>query len=99
LFLAAAGSERGSGDREITFRFAASCNATGLSVVRRRHHWHDKKSWGYLWVCYADAENPSSKARKDDRIRSWLLLRLNMSQAGLRDARNLGIASLRPTGQ
>ena len=58
LFLGATGSRRGTGpddDWEITFRFAASPNVTGLSVGPITGI--NKKGWEYLWVRYADAED------------------------------------------
>jgi hypothetical protein len=55
LFLGASGSKRSSEDWEITFRFAASPNVTGLSVGDITGI--DKKGWEYLWVRYADAED------------------------------------------
>jgi len=53
LFLGASGSQRGEDDWEITFRFSASPNATGLSIGDIGSV--DKKGWEYLWVRYADA--------------------------------------------
>jgi hypothetical protein len=55
LFLGASGSKRGKDDWEITFRFAASLNITGLGVGDIVGI--DKKGWEYLWVRYADAED------------------------------------------
>lgn len=55
LFLGASGSKRGGPDGEdyeITFRFAVSPNATGLSVGDITGI--DKKGWEYLWVRYQD---------------------------------------------
>lgn len=63
LFLGATGSKRGDGpddDWEITFRFAASPNETGLSVGSITGI--SKKGWEYLWVRYADAEDTGSGA-------------------------------------
>ncbi|MFN9131136.1 MAG: hypothetical protein ACK5XO_00450, partial [Phycisphaerales bacterium] len=63
LFLGATGSKRGDGpddDWEITFRFAASPNETGLSVGTITGI--NKKGWEYLWVRYADAEDTGSGA-------------------------------------
>ena len=55
LFLGASGSQRGSDDWEITYRFAASPNVTGLAVGPITGI--VKKGWEYLWVRYADAED------------------------------------------
>jgi hypothetical protein len=55
LFLGAAGSKRGTDDWEITYRFAASPNVTGLAVGPITGI--AKKGWEYLWVRYADAED------------------------------------------
>ena len=55
LFLGASGSQRGQDDWEITYRFAASPNVTGLQVGDITGI--DKKGWEYLWVRYADAED------------------------------------------
>ena len=59
LFLGASGSMRGGGDWEITFRFAASPNVTGLSIGPI--FGIDKKGWEYLWVRYADVEDEDAK--------------------------------------
>lgn len=55
LFLGASGSQRGADDWEITYRFAASPNVTGLAVGPITGI--GKKGWEYLWVRYADAED------------------------------------------
>ncbi len=55
LFMGASGSQRGQEDWEITFSFAASPNATGLTMGDITGI--DKKGWEYLWVRYQDAED------------------------------------------
>ena len=60
LFLGASGSKRGSDDWEITFRFAASPNKTGLTVGDIVGI--NKAGWEYMWVRYADAEDAVAKA-------------------------------------
>lgn len=63
LFLGASGSRRGTGpddDWEITFRFAGSANATGLSVGSITGI--DKKGWEYLWVRYQDEVDETAQA-------------------------------------
>jgi len=59
LFLGASGAKRGEDDWEITFRFAASPNVTGLTVGDIVGI--DKKGWEYLWVRYADEEDAAAK--------------------------------------
>ena len=59
LFLGASGSKRGSGDWEITYRFAASPNVTGLAIGDITGI--AKKGWEYLWVRYQDAETDDGK--------------------------------------
>lgn len=56
----ASGSKRGEDDWEITFRFAASPNKTGLTVGDIVGI--NKKGWEYMWVRYADAEDAAAKA-------------------------------------
>ena len=58
LFLGASGSKRGSGNWEITFRFAASPNKTGITIGTIVNV--EKKGWEYLWVEYAPAEDGAS---------------------------------------
>jgi len=60
LFLGAAGSKRGADDWEITFRFAASPNRTGITVGTITGI--SKKGWEYMWVRYADAEDVAARA-------------------------------------
>ena len=60
LFLGASGSQRGDDSWEITFRFAASPNVTGLTIGGITGI--DKKGWEYLWVRYGDAEDTAAKA-------------------------------------
>jgi hypothetical protein len=52
LFLGAAGSMRAGGDWEITYRFAASPNLTGITIGDITGI--AKKGWEYLWVQYLD---------------------------------------------
>ncbi|MBL8747065.1 MAG: hypothetical protein JNK58_12015, partial [Phycisphaerae bacterium] len=63
LFLGASGSKReasGGEDWEITFRFAASPNRTGIVVGPITGI--SKKGWEYLWVRYEDAEDAAAQA-------------------------------------
>lgn len=64
LFLGASGSKRvapgGTQDWEVTFRFAASPNATGLKVGDITGI--SKKGWEYLWARYADRTDDDAKA-------------------------------------
>jgi len=60
LFLGASGSKRGEEDWEITYRFAASPNATAIPVGDITVA--AKKGWEYMWVRYADAEDSGAKA-------------------------------------
>lgn len=60
LFLGASGSKRGTGDWEITFRFAASQNRSEIKVGEIGPI--SKKGWEYLWVRYEDAEDTNAKA-------------------------------------
>jgi len=53
LFLGASGSKRGNDNWEISYKFAASPNVTGLSIGPISGI--TKRGWDYLWVRYADA--------------------------------------------
>jgi hypothetical protein len=55
LFLGASGSKRSDADWEITFRFAASPNRTGLSIGTAITG-IAKKGWEYLWVLYKEKD-------------------------------------------
>jgi len=52
LFLGASDGQRGKENWEITFRFAASLNKTGLTIGTITSI--AKKGWEYLWVTYVD---------------------------------------------
>ena len=52
--------QRGAEDWEITFRFAASPNRTGLTIGDIKGI--DKKGWEYMWVRYADSEDAAARA-------------------------------------
>jgi hypothetical protein len=61
LFMGASGSLRTAGDDgdwEITFKFAASPNATGLTIGTITGI--NKKGWEYLWVRYEDSEDTAA---------------------------------------
>lgn len=58
LFLGASGAKRGFDDWEITFRFAASPNVSGLSLGSINGI--NKEGWQYLWVRFSDDEDASS---------------------------------------
>ncbi len=60
LFLGAAGTQRGQGDWELTYRFAAYPNVTNLTIGDITGI--AKKGWEYLWVRYTDSEDVSAKA-------------------------------------
>ncbi|MFB3894586.1 MAG: hypothetical protein ACE15C_21500 [Phycisphaerae bacterium] len=60
LFLGASGSKRGADDWEISYRFAASPNRTGITVGDIAGI--SKKGWEYMWVRYADSEDVAAKA-------------------------------------
>jgi hypothetical protein len=68
LFLGASGSARGDDSWEVTFRFAASPNATdipvgGITVPA-------KGGWEYLWVQYKDAKDAGANCvlKKPKRV-------------------------------
>ena len=67
LFLGASGTLHGTetdtettGDWEITYRFAASPNKTGITIGNISGI--AKKGWEYLWVRYADVEDMDAMA-------------------------------------
>jgi hypothetical protein len=62
LFLGASGSQRQDGSWEITYRFAASANATGLSIGGLTGL--NKKGWEYLWIHYEDESSEDLAVKK-----------------------------------
>lgn len=62
LFLGASGSARSDGDWEISYRFAASQNATGLTIATVSGV--SKKGWEYVWVKWAKELETASNALK-----------------------------------
>lgn len=60
LFLGARGSTRGTEDWQISYRFVASPNLTGISVGDITGI--AKKGWEYLWANYRDVEDATAKA-------------------------------------
>ncbi len=65
LFLGASGTQRGNGDWEITFTFAASANRTAAghlgSITIGDITGIEKQGWDYMWVRYEDKEDPITK--------------------------------------
>jgi len=66
LFLGPSGSTRDKDDWEITFRFAASPNVTGLTVDDIAGI--DKKGWEYMWVRYADAQDQNILVKRPTAV-------------------------------
>lgn len=62
LFLGASGSKRGDENWEITFRFAASENLTGITVGGISGI--NKKGWEYLWLYFEDDVNQDTLVKK-----------------------------------
>jgi hypothetical protein len=60
LFLGASGRMRGQEDWEISYKFAASPNKTGLSVGAITGI--VKRGWDYLWVRYQDDVDTTANA-------------------------------------
>lgn len=60
LFIGATGSNRGSGQWSITFRFLCSPNVTGLTIGTITGI--SKRGWDYLWIRYADFADLSAYA-------------------------------------
>ena len=59
LFLGASGSQRSEDDWEISYKFAASPNITGLTIGEITDI--AKGGWQYLWTRYEDAEDTAAK--------------------------------------
>ena len=60
LFLGATGARRGAEDWEITFRFAASPNRTGITIGNIAGI--AKGGWEYLWIRYEDEVDEAANA-------------------------------------
>lgn len=59
LFMGATGSKRGANDWEITFRFSARKNQTGLTISEITGI--DKEGWQYLWPRYRLKDDGTAK--------------------------------------
>lgn len=59
LFLGASGSQRGEEDWEVTYKFAASPNMTGIQCGEIGPM--GKQGWDYLWILYEDKEDDDAK--------------------------------------
>jgi len=59
LFLGASGNKRGMDAWEITYKFAASPNVSGLIVGDIGPI--NKRGWDYLWVQYQEEEDPDAQ--------------------------------------
>ncbi len=84
-FLGASGSKRGTEDWEITFKFTASPNATGLAVGRiigangtlvDKITGINKKGFEFLWVRYEDAADAGYLVKQPEfvyveRVNEW----------------------------
>jgi hypothetical protein len=66
LFLGASGSRRGLDAWEIAYKFAASPNATNLTVGDITGI--EKKGWEYLWVRYADVEDEKVLIKQPESV-------------------------------
>jgi hypothetical protein len=60
LFLGASGSQRGTGNWEITFNFAGMPNRTGITVGDITSI--AKKGWEYMWVEYSETKDSVTSA-------------------------------------
>jgi hypothetical protein len=66
LFLGASGSQRGSEDWEISYRFACSENMTNLKIGDITGI--NKKGWELLWVYFVDAESENILIKNPDQV-------------------------------
>jgi hypothetical protein len=84
LFLGASGSARQDGTWEITYRFAASPNATGLTIAGIAGV--DKKGWEYVWIHYKDVTSETVPVKQPVQV--------NVEQVyDLHDFANIGIGT------
>lgn len=66
LFLGATGQKRGDGPWEVTYRFAASENATAIGVGDITGV--NKKGWEYLWTYFEDSESENVLVAQPEQV-------------------------------
>jgi len=75
-FKGASGQQRGEEDWAVTFKFEASPNATGLSIVAidgsPKITGINKKGWEYLWVLYDEALDANAKRLAPEPIGAYV---------------------------
>lgn len=82
LFLGASGDESSASDFvEVTYKFAASPNKTGITIGDITGI--VKKGWHYLWVRYEDSEDTSAKAIVKKPVAAYVEKVLEESNLGL----------------
>lgn len=59
LFLGASGSQRGEEDWEVSYKFVASPNMTGIQCGNIAGI--SKRGWDYLWILYEDKDDDNAK--------------------------------------
>jgi len=72
LFLGASGSRKDKNRWEVTYKFAASPNKTGITIPGTTITIPDKRGWEYLWVRYVDAPSPDNKALSKKAICAYV---------------------------
>ncbi|MDD4889064.1 MAG: hypothetical protein PHU85_03970 [Phycisphaerae bacterium] len=71
LFLGASGTYRqAEGDWELSFKYAASPNQTGLTIGTMTGI--EKPGWAYLWVRYQDTKDETSKSAVKQPIAAYV---------------------------
>ena len=70
LFCGAAGSKRGEEDWEVTFKWAASENATDIKIGNITVP--SKEGWAYLWVRYRDTDDQAAKELVKEPIGAYV---------------------------
>lgn len=66
LFLGARGSDGSAAEAEVSYSFAMSPNATGLTIGAVASV--AKKGWEYLWITYKDAVSANGKASQPEFV-------------------------------
>lgn len=66
LFLGARGSDGSQADAALSYSFAASPNATGLTIGAVAGV--DKKGWEYLWITFKDAASAGGKSTQPEFV-------------------------------